>query len=55
MAKAHVSRALPFLVLLFGRPPWEFAVCCAVSVIVLARHWENVKRLAAGSELGLGD
>ena len=45
----------PFLVLLFGRPGWEFAVSCAVSVIVLARHWGNVKRLAAGSELGLGD
>ena len=43
----------PFLVLLFGRPAWEFAVSAAVSVIVLARHWENVKRLAAGTELGL--
>ena len=45
----------PFLVLLFGRPAWEFAVSSLVSVIVLARHRENLKRLAAGEELGLGD
>ena len=53
LASIAMFVAGPFLVLLFGRPAWEFAVSVAVSVIVLARHWENLKRLAAGSELGL--
>ncbi|MGD9703341.1 MAG: glycerol-3-phosphate 1-O-acyltransferase PlsY [Acidimicrobiia bacterium] len=45
----------PVLTAAFGRPGWEVAVVAAVSVIVLARHAGNIKRLATGDELGLGD
>ena len=41
---------LPVLVALTGRPAWEIAAAVVLSIIVVARHWENIRRINSGNE-----
>jgi acyl phosphate:glycerol-3-phosphate acyltransferase len=41
---------LPVLVALTGRPAWEAAAAVVMSVIVVARHRENIRRIGSGDE-----
>lgn len=53
-----IAIACPFLALVIPWPrraTWpEFAVLCALSVLVILRHANNLRRLVKGEELGLG-
>jgi glycerol-3-phosphate acyltransferase PlsY len=40
-----IAAALPALVALVGRAGWEVGVAAAVSVLVVVRHLDNIRRL----------
>ena len=53
MASITVMIALPIGVALAGHTATDIAVIAALSLLVLARHWSNLRRLVRGEELGL--
>ncbi len=53
VASITVMIALPIGVALAGHTATDIAVIAALSLLVLARHWSNLRRLVRGEELGL--
>jgi glycerol-3-phosphate acyltransferase PlsY len=45
--------ALPIAVAVTGHTATDIAVVSALSLLVLTRHWSNLRRLVRGEELGL--
>lgn len=45
-----VAAGLPVLVALFGGPGWEVAAAAGISILVVARHRDNIRRLGSGDE-----
>jgi glycerol-3-phosphate acyltransferase PlsY len=50
MGSLAMALALPVLVAVVGRPAWEIVACAAVSVLVVARHRDNIRRIARHDE-----
>ena len=50
LASVATAAAWPVLVAAGGRPPGEVVGVSAVAALVLARHRENLVRLAQGTE-----
>ena len=53
LASMAIAAALPPLVWTTGEDPWEVLALAALSLLVLARHSANVRRLIHGEELRL--
>ena len=53
VASITVMIALPIGVALAGHTATDIAVITALSLLVLARHWSNLRRLVRGEELGI--
>ena len=53
VASITIMIALPIGVALTGHTATDIAVISALSLLVLTRHWSNVRRLVRGEELGL--
>jgi glycerol-3-phosphate acyltransferase PlsY len=53
VASITVMIALPIGVALAGHTGTDIAVIAALSLLVIARHWSNLRRLVRGEELGL--
>jgi acyl phosphate:glycerol-3-phosphate acyltransferase len=53
VASITVMIALPIGVALAGHTATDIAVIAALSLLVLARHWSNLRRLVRGEELGI--
>jgi acyl phosphate:glycerol-3-phosphate acyltransferase len=53
IASLVVACAAPPLVWVTGRDGWEVAVVAVISVLVVARHAANLRRLVTGQELRL--
>jgi glycerol-3-phosphate acyltransferase PlsY len=45
-----IAAGLPVLVALFGGPGWEVAAAAGISILVVARHRDNIRRLGSGDE-----
>jgi glycerol-3-phosphate acyltransferase PlsY len=50
LASIVVTIAYPILVWLTGHDGWEIAVTSAIAVLLIARHWTNIRRLVRGEE-----
>lgn len=53
VASITVMIALPIGVALAGHTATDIAVIAGLSLLVIARHWSNLRRLVRGEELGL--
>jgi glycerol-3-phosphate acyltransferase PlsY len=53
LASLVTAAAYPVLVYLAGYDTWEVVVCASVAALVIARHWQNIVRLARGEESDL--
>jgi glycerol-3-phosphate acyltransferase PlsY len=53
VASITVMVAFPFAVAIAGHTATDIAVVAALSLLVIARHWSNLRRLVRGEELGI--
>ena len=53
VASITVMVAFPFAVAIAGHTATDIAVVTALSLLVIARHWSNLRRLVRGEELGI--
>ena len=55
VASITVMVAFPFAVAIAGHTATDIAVVTGLSLLVIARHWSNLRRLVRGEELGIDD
>jgi len=54
IASVVVAALFPVIVILRGGGALDISVTCALAVVVIGRHYSNIRRLVKGEELGLG-
>ena len=53
VASITVMVAFPIAVAIAGHTATDIAVVTALSLLMIARHWANLRRLVRGEELGI--